>query len=81
MSTIAQIEEAVFALPNDEFLTLLDRMQRRVGLVDSEDIEYESPELEAELLKAVDGPRLPFDAAFLDSIRQSWPSKREKNLV
>lgn len=77
MSTVAQIEEAVFALPHEQFLSLLDRMNQRASIKVDEKIEDESPELEAELLKAADGPWQPVDDAFWESIRQSWPSNQK----
>jgi hypothetical protein len=77
MSTVAQIEDAVFALPQEQFLSLLDRMNQRVDHASENGIKYESPELEAELLKAADGPWLPVDDAFWESIRQSWPSNQK----
>lgn len=72
MSTVAQIEAAILELPQDSFLELFERLSAR-----REAIAYESPELEAELLKAADGPWIPVDAAFWDSIRQSWPSSQK----
>ena len=72
MSTVAQIEAAILELPQDSFLELFERLA-----VQRDAIEYESPELEAELLKAADGPWHPVDDAFWDSIRQSWPSHQK----
>ncbi len=72
MSTVAQIEAAILELPQDSFLELFERLAVR-----RDAIEYESPELEAELLKAADGPWQPVDDAFWDSIRQSWPSHQK----
>ena len=72
MSTVAQLEAAILELPEDSFLELFDRLSAR-----HDAIAYESPELEAELLKAVDGPWHPVDEAFWDSIRQSWSSRQK----
>ncbi|MFZ2277706.1 MAG: hypothetical protein WAW39_07900 [Prosthecobacter sp.] len=75
MTTVAQIEDAIAALPADGFLELLDWMERRHDEVLGED-GYESPELEAAMLKALDSPRYPLDEAFLDSIRKGRPSNK-----
>ena len=72
LSTVTHIEAAILELPQDSFLELFDRLAVR-----REAIAYESPELEAELLKAADGPWQPVDDAFWDSIRQSWPSHQK----
>jgi len=71
MSTVAQIEAAILELPQDSFLELFDRLAVR-----RDAIEYESPELEAELLKAADGPWHPVDDELYEGIRRRW---REKN--
>lgn len=68
MTTVAQIEDAIRELPANSFMELLDWMERRQDEVLGED-GYESPELEAAMLKALDSPRYPLDKAFLDSIR------------
>jgi hypothetical protein len=71
MSTLAQLESAILALPQDSFLQLVERLcARRDGLV------YESPELETELLKAADGPWHPVGETLYEDIRNAW---REKN--
>lgn len=51
MSTVAQIEAAILELPQDSFRELFERLAVR-----RDAIEHEYPELEAELLKAADGP-------------------------
>jgi len=68
MTTVAQIEDAIRELPADSFMELMDWMERRQDEVLGED-GYESPELEAAMLKALDSPRYPLDEAFLDSVR------------
>lgn len=80
MSTVAQLEEAVFALPHEEFLSLLNRMNSRMAFSADAEFQYESPELEAELLKSADGPWQPMDEAFWASIRRSWPSNQKAAL-
>jgi hypothetical protein len=72
MSTVAQIEAAILELPQDSFLELFSRMSAR-----RESMAFEPPEMEAELLKAVNGPWHLVDDAFWDSIRQSWPSHQK----
>lgn len=75
MTTIAQIEDSIRALPPSGFYQLLDWMNDR-QLEVMQDDGYESPELEAAMLKALDSPRYPLDEAFLDSIRKGRPSNK-----
>ncbi len=75
MTTIAEIEDSIRALPASSFCELLDWMERRHDEVLQEQ-GYEPPELEAAMLKALDSPRYPLDEAFLDSIRKGWPSNK-----
>ncbi len=75
MTTIAEIEDSIRALPASGFRELSDWMNERQLEVLEED-GYESPELEAAMLKALDSPRHPLDEAFLDSIRKGRPSNK-----
>jgi len=75
MTTVAQIEDAIAALPADSFMELLDWMERRHDEVLGED-GYESPELEAAMLKALDSPRQPINEELYEGIRQRWRDKK-----
>ena len=75
MTTVAQIENAISALPADSFMELLDWMERRHDEVLGED-GYESPELEAAMLKALDSPRQPINEELYEGIRQRWRDKK-----
>lgn len=78
MMTVAQIEDSIRTLPPEGFLELLGWMsERHLELLREQNDGYESPELEAEMLKALDSPRYPLDEAFLNSIRKSWPSNQK----
>lgn len=77
MTTIAQMEDSIRALPASGFYELLDWMNERQAEVLEED-GYESPELEAAMLKALDGPWHVWDDALKDRIRQSWKDKVAK---
>ena len=68
MSTIAQIEASIETLPAQDFLTLLGWMEER-HLKVLTSAEFEVPELEAAMLKALDGPRHPVNDALFDGIR------------
>jgi hypothetical protein len=75
MMTVAQIEDSIRDLPASSFLELLDWMnERQFELVDEDG--YESPELEAAMLKALDSPRQPINEAFYEGIRQRWRDKK-----
>jgi hypothetical protein len=77
MTAVAQIEDSIRTLPPESFLELLGWMsERHLEVLREQNDGHESPELEAELLKALDSPRYPLDEAFLDSIRKSWPSNQ-----
>lgn len=81
MTTVAQIEDSIRALPLPKFLELLEWMdERHLDILKSED-RYESPELEAEMLKALDSPRRALNDELLDSIRSNWPSKKAMSKV
>jgi len=75
MTTVAEIKDSIRALPASDFHQLLDWMNERQWEVLGED-GYESPELEAAMLKALDGPRHPVDEAFFEGIRQRWRDKK-----
>jgi len=75
MTTVAQIEDAIAALPADSFMELLGWMERRQVEVLGED-GYESPELEAAMLKALDSPRQPINEELYEGIRQRWRDKK-----
>ena len=75
MTTVAQIEDAISALPADSFMELLDWMERRHDEVLGED-GYESPELEAAMLKALDSPRQPINEELYEGIRRRWRDKK-----
>lgn len=75
MTTVAQIEDAIRELPADSFMELLDWMERRQDEVLGED-GYESPELEAAMLKALDSPRQPINDELYEGIRQRWRDKK-----
>ncbi|WP_395738951.1 hypothetical protein [Prosthecobacter sp.] len=75
MMTVAQIQDAIRALPPDNFMEFFDWMNRRYDEV-IEEGGYESPELEAAMLAALDSPSYPLDDALLDSIRKGRPSNK-----
>ena len=71
MSTVAQIEDSIRTLPARDFLQLAEWMCRHhLDVLSSEG--FESPELEAEMLKGLNGPRYSADDAFYAGIRQGW---------
>ncbi len=82
MTTIAQIEDSIRALPASGFRELLDWMNERQWEVLDAD-GYESPELEAAMLRAVDSPRQPINEELYEGIRQRWRDKKraEANLT
>ena len=65
MSTVQEIKAAIDALPPAERAELERLVLESPPLLDP---EVDSPELEAELLKAVKGPHAPFSEAELRSI-------------
>ncbi|MDI1311257.1 hypothetical protein [Prosthecobacter sp.] len=75
MTTVAQIEDSIRALPASSFCELLDWMERRHDEVLQEQ-GYEPPELEAAMLKALDSPRQPINEALYEGIRQRWLDKK-----
>ena len=71
MTTIAQIEDSIRALPTTSFIELMDWMERRHVEVLREQ-GRESPELEAAMLKALDGPWHVWNDDLKNRIRQNW---------
>jgi hypothetical protein len=68
MPTIAQIEASIQTLPAGDFFALLGWMtERHLEVLASGD--FEAPELEAALLKAIDSPRHLVNDALFDDIR------------
>ena len=63
MSAIEEIEESIQTLPAVQFFSLLEWMtERHLKMLSSEG--FESPELEAEILKSLEGSRHVVDANF-----------------
>ncbi|WP_395747145.1 hypothetical protein [Prosthecobacter sp.] len=75
MTTLAQIEDSIRALPVDSFMELFEWMNERHDEVVRED-GYESPELEAVMLKALDSPRQPINEELYEGIRQRWRDRK-----
>jgi hypothetical protein len=68
MPTVAQIEAFIQTLPTGEFFALLGWMsERHLEVLSSGD--FEAPELEAALLKAIDSPRHLVNDALFEDIR------------
>jgi|694.fasta_scaffold87980_6 hypothetical protein len=68
MSTIAQIEASIQTLPAGDFFALLGWMaERHIEVLSAGD--FEPPELESALLKAIDSPRHLMDDALFNEIR------------
>lgn len=76
MSTVAQLEASIQNLPPREFFDLADWMTQRHLQILTED-EFESPELEAAMLLALESPREPVDDTFFASVRASWPRQTD----
>lgn len=68
MERITEIEQSIAPLPPGEFFSLLGWMAERHLAVLASD-EFESAELESELLKSVDSPRYPVDDELFEQIR------------
>ena len=79
MPAISRIEESIQALPAQEFFTLLGWLAERHLEVLSSD-QFEAPEMEAALLKSLDGARHPVDDALFASIRASMTEPPESQL-
>ena len=69
MQTITQLEDSIRTLPAGEFFQLLDWMCDKHLEVISRD-GFESCELEAEILKALESPRVKVDDAFFEGMKQ-----------
>jgi hypothetical protein len=68
MPAISQIEASIQDLPAQEFSSLLGWMaERHLEVLASG--EFEAPEVEAALLKSLDGARYPVDEALFAGIR------------
>ena len=68
MSTIAQIEASIETLPEQDFFALLGWMaDQHLKVLSS--AEFESPELEAAMLQALDSPRHPVNDELFAGIR------------
>ncbi len=76
MTTVTQIEASILKLPKQSFIELLGWMNDRSKDFTKDEIEYESPELEEEMLKALNGPRLPINEDLYDGIRRRWKAKQ-----
>ncbi len=75
MTTVAEIEDAISALPADSFMELLGWMEHRHDEALEAD-GFESPELEAAMLKALDSPLQPINEELYEGIRQRWRAKK-----
>ena len=71
MSTVAKLEASIQNLPAEEFFELAEWMTHR-HLEILKDDGFESPELEAAMLKGLEGPRYKVEPALYDRIRESW---------
>lgn len=73
MSTLAEIQKAIAGLPLNERDELREWLVHQGGVLDPEE---DSPELEAELLKAVRGPHKPYSYAEMRAVCESKLRKR-----
>lgn len=73
MQTIAQLEDSIRMLPAGDFFNLLGWMCDKHLEVISTD-GFESPELEAEMLKALDSPHVEGDDAFYQELKSRLKS-------
>jgi hypothetical protein len=69
MQTVTELEDSIGTLPVRDFLQLFGWMCEKHLEVLSKD-GFESPELEAELLKAVDSPRIEAGDAFFQGLKR-----------
>ena len=68
MSTIAQIEASIETLPTQDFFALLGWMaDQHLKVLSS--AEFESPELEEAMLRAIESPRHPVNDELFTDIR------------
>lgn len=68
MSVLQEIEASIQTLPVQDFFALADWMTERHLQVLAE-TEFETPELEAELLKSLDSPRYEVNQTLFADIR------------
>ena len=73
MSKLAEIRKAIIALPPAERNELRDWLLTQGGVLDP---ESDTPELEAELLKAVRGPHKPYSYAEMRAVCERTLRKR-----
>ena len=66
MNTVQEIKTAIEALSSSERAELRRLLRESSPALD---LEVDSPELEAELLKAIDGPYTPYSS---EEMRASW---------
>lgn len=71
MSTLEQLEQDIGALPDGEFQSLLAWMEERHLDRLSAD-GFEAPELEAAVLRGLDGPQHEWNEATRTGIRAGW---------
>ncbi len=71
MSNMAQLESEIQALPDGDFLQLMEWMEER--RLDRLAVDgFEAPELEAALLRGLEGPRHEWNGAMRERIRTGW---------
>jgi len=71
MQSVAQLEASIQLLPTQEFLALAEWIsEQHVKRLRCDG--FEAPELEAEMLRALEGPRHPVDERLFDELRQGW---------
>lgn len=79
MSTMAQLESEIQALPDREFQTLLAWMEdRHLDRLAADG--FEPPELEAAVLRGLEGPQHEWNEALRTHIRAGW-GRRQNDLT
>lgn len=79
MGAIKEIEDATLSLPPGQFYELMDWMcHRHLDVLSSEGPE--SPELERQLLEAVESEAMPADEAFFARLRKNIELKAGDDL-
>lgn len=74
MGAIKEIEDAILSLPPRQFYELMDWMRHRhLDVLSSEGLE--SPELERQLIEAVESEAVPADEALFAHLRKNIESK------
>ena len=71
MQSVAQLEASIQMLPAQDFLLLAEWFSEQHVQRLRQD-GFESPELEAEMIKALDGPRHEVNESFFMGLRQGW---------